>query len=323
MKIVMLDRTGTDVSLEKKAFRKIGATFLVTYFQDADEVLSIAKDADVLLLRDAPLEPGVIAKLEKCKLIVCYGNFRDIDLQAAEEKGILVCAVPAYDAWDIAEHTMALLLSAAKHIPMADICAKNGKWNGDGMEKSRRLRGKALGLVGFDPVARLVAARARAFEMELLVSDPYANLAAIHAIGAENISISALLTDADYVSLHLPYSEETLCILGMPQFRQMKKDAVLINTSHSALVNESELIYALLTGEIGGAALDVCDEEPLSQSSKLLSMSNVIITPRVAGNSFEGAAALSEAAVETVLRFIQGESPQNIVNGVYLSGQNR
>ena len=309
MKIVMLDRTGTDVSFEKKTFRQIGATFLVTYFQDADELLGIAKDADILLLRDTPLSSCVLAGLKSCKLIVCYGDCGSVDLQRAEEKGILVRVVPAHDAWDIAEHTMALLLSCAKHIPTADICAKKGMWNGDGMEKSRRLRGKTLGLVGFDPVARLVATRARAFEMEILISDPYANLSAIYEMGAENISMSALFTDADYVSLHLPCNEETQNILGMPQFRQMKKDAVLINTSHSGLVNESELIYALLTGEIGGAALDVCSEEPLSQSSKLLSMPNVIVTPHVAGNSFEGADTLSSEAVEVVLRFLRGEMP--------------
>lgn len=322
MKIVMLDRMGTDFSLEKKVFHEEGATFLVTYFKDADELRSIVHDADVLMFNDANITADIIAALEKCKMIIRYGiGYDNVDLEAAGKKGIYVCNAPSYGTYDVAEHTMALLLSVCKHIPVADKCARTGKWNPEYIGKVRRLRGKTLGLVGFGRIARVVAKRARAFEMEILVSDPYLSEEDKAALGARYVDLPTLLTNSDYVTLHSPLTEETHHMLGMPQFQMMKKDAVLINTSRGGLVNENELIFALLSGEIAGAALDVFENEPLPASSKLLQMDNVVLTPHVAWNSYEGVDDLHKEVTENVVRVLHGETPINVVNKKFLKGR--
>ena len=173
MKIVMLDRQGTDFSLEKRVFRQEGATFLVTYFKDADELRTIVRDADILMFNDANISADVIAALENCKLIQRYGiGYDSVDLEAAGKKGIFVCNSPSYGIYDVAEHTMALLLSACKHIPLADKCTRSLNWSPDAVGKVRRLKDKTLGLVGFGRIARRVAARARACEMNILICDP-------------------------------------------------------------------------------------------------------------------------------------------------------
>ncbi len=320
MKIVMLDRMGTDFTLEKKTFRDAGATFLVTYFQNADELKSIVHDADVLMFNDARISADIIAALDKCKMIIRYGiGYDNVDLEAAGKKGIYVCNAPSYGTYDVAEHTMALLLSVCKHIPLADKCARSGQWKADRVGKVRRLTGKTLGLIGFGRIARTVAARARAFEMDLLVYDPYVSAEDAAAAGAKLVDFPVLLESADFVTLHSPLTEETRHMMGMPQFKLMKKDAVLINTGRGGLVNENELIFALLSGEIAGAGLDVFEEEPLSPSSKLLQMENVVLTPHVAWNSFEGVDDLHKEVTDNVLRVLRGEPPINIVNQKFLA----
>jgi len=322
MKIVMLDRMGTDFSLEKKVFREEGATFIVTYFKDADELRSIAWDADILMFNDANISKDIIESLDKCKMIIRYGiDYDTVDLEAAGKKGIYVCNAPSYGIYDVAEHTMALLLSVCKHIPLADTCARTGKWSADHVKKVRRLRGKTLGLVGFDKIARVVAARAKAFEMEILVSDPYSSAESAEADGARLVDFPTLLENADYVSLHSPLTAETRHMMGMPQFKLMKKEAVLINTGRGGLVNENELIFALLSGEIAGAALDVFETEPLSPQSKLIGMDNVVLTPHVAWNSYEGENDLHQEVTNNVVRVLRGETPIHVVNEKYLKGR--
>ncbi len=319
MKIVMLDRMGTDFSQEKSVFRAEGATFLVTYFRNAEELCEIVRDADILMFNDAHITADIIAALDRCKMIIRYGiGYDNVDLKAAGAKGIYVCNAPSYGTYDIAEHTMALLLSACKHIPIADKCARSGQWNAERVGKVRRLRGKILGLVGFGRIAREVIARARGFEMDILVYDPYQSEADVAALGAKSVDLDTLLELSDYVTLHAPLTEETHHMMGMDQFRKMKKEAVLINTGRGGLVNENELIFALLSGEIAGAALDVFETEPLPPTSKLLGMENVVLTPHVAWNSFEGVDDLHAEVIENVLRVLHGEVPKNIVNTKYL-----
>ncbi len=318
----MLDRMGTDFTHEKKVFREENATFIVTYFKDAEDLRSIVRDADVLMFNDATISADIIDALDRCKMIIRYGiDFDNVDLEAAGKKGIYVCNAPSYGTYDVAEHTMALLLSAVKHIPLADKCARNGKWSADHVGQVRRLCGKTLGLVGFGRIARKVAARARAFEMDLLVFDPYVDPAAAEAAGARLVDFSTLLSDADYITLHSPLTEETHHMMGMAQFKKMKKDAILINTGRGGLINENELIFALLSGEIAGAALDVFETEPISPANKLRQMDNVVLTPHVAWNSCEGVIDLHKEVTDNVVRVLHGERPVNIVNEKYLKGR--
>lgn len=321
MKIVILDRTGADFTLEKKIFRAEGASFLVTYFRTAEELRPFVSDADILLCDDIPITADIIATLNSCKLILRYGtDCGTIDLAAAGKKGIFVCNTPSFATYDIAEHTLALLLSACKKIPLADRLARQNNWNPGRIGNLRRLSGKTLGLVGFGPVARKVASRALAFDMNLIVFDPDASLTALEAAGTVPVTLPQLLSESDYISLHMPLTSETHHMMGMEQFKCMKKDAILISAEHGGLIHESELVFALLSGEIGGAALDVFSTIPLSPKSQLLEMENVILTPHIAANSAEGTDALHDEAMENVVRVLHGERPVHIVNQAFLSG---
>ncbi len=322
MKIVILDRTGADFTLEKKIFRAEGASFLVTYFRTAEELRPFVEDADILLCDDIPISADIIDTLKSCKLILRYGtDYSTIDLAAAGRKGIYVCNTPSFATCDIAEHTLALLLSACKKIPLADRLTRQNNWNPVRIGNLRRLCGKTLGLIGFGPAARKVASRALAFDMNLLVFDPDASLTALEAAGGTAATLPQLLAESDYVSLHMPLTADTRHMMGMEQFKCMKKDSILISAEQGGLIHESELVFALLSGEIAGAALDVFSAMPLSPKSQLLAMENVVLTPHIAANSTEGTDALHDEAMENVVRVLHGEKPTNIVNQAFLSGR--
>lgn len=319
MNIIMFDRQGNDFSLEKKTFEEAGASFEVTYFKDTDDFKSLVKGKDVILFNDAPITGEIIDSMDKCRLIIRYGiGYDNIDFKAAGEAGIMVCNAPSYGALDVAEHAMALLLSACKHIPIADKCTRTGAWSPAAVGKVRRLSGKTLGLVGFGRIARHVAKRCAAFDMNILVYDPFISEDDATSLGAKKADLETIYKESDYISLHSPLNEDTFHMLSEEAFKMMKNDAVLVNTGRGGLVDEKALIEALKAGEIGGAALDVFEEEPISNENPLLKMDNVVLSPHVAWNSYEAVDSLHQEVTANVMRFINGEEPISIVNAPYL-----
>ncbi len=315
MKIVMLDRSGADFSYEKKAFRAEGATFLVTYFQAADELRPIVRDADILLVNDAPIGENVIGALEKCKAIITMGKtYENINLAAAGARGIYVCNTPGYGDEDAAEYLFALLLAYAKRIPLGSLFAKAGKWGAEYIGSLARLRGKTLGIIGSADIAATLSAMARGLGMDTLFFDPFA------APDAGSVHFLSLLENSDFVGLCTPYTEDTRHMMGMPQFQRMKKEAVLLSVSPGGVIDESELTYALFSGEIAGAALDAFETEPLPRNSRLFEMDNVLITPHCAHATREAVAELHVACTENAIRVLHREVPHHIVNSPFLKG---
>ncbi len=319
MNIIMFDRQGNDFSLEKKTFEEAGATFTLTYFKDTEDFKALVKGQDVILFNDAPITEEIIKSMDKCRLIIRYGiGYDNIDFKAAGEAGIIVCNAPSYGAPDVAEHTMALMISACKHIPIADKCTRTGAWSPQAVGKVRRLSGKTLGLVGFGRIARHVAKRSAAFDMNILVYDPFISEDDAKSLGATKVDLETVLRESDYISLHSPLNDHTFHMLSEDEFKMMKNDAVLVNTGRGGLVDEKALIEALKSGEIGGAALDVFEEEPISPENPLLAMDNVVLSPHVAWNSYEAVDSLHKEVTANVMRFINGEEPISIVNKDFL-----
>lgn len=319
MDIIMFDRQGNDYSLEKETFEKAGATFTVTYFKDTEDFKALVKGKDVVMFNDAAVTKEIIDSMDKCKMLIRYGiGYDSVDLKAAGEAGIYVCNSPCYGVYDVAEYAMALMLACCKHIPLADKCTREGAWSPLATGKVRRLTKKTLGLVGFGRIARKVAERSAAFEMDILVYDPYVTEEDAKAAGVKKVELSELIASSDFISLHSPLNDDTFHMFSDDEFKLMKKDAVLVNTGRGGLVDEKALIKALQEGEIGGAALDVLEQEPVAEDNPLLKMNNVVLSPHVAWNSFEGVDDLHAEVTNNVMRFINGETPVSIVNKEYL-----
>lgn len=313
-KVVLTDYVWESVDVERKI---LGDTVELVPLQTKKPEEFIAQAADCIALLNTyagPITADVMAKMPKCKIIARYGIGVDtIDLDAATAAGIIVTNNPTYCIDEVAEHTMALLLSAARKITFYDRQVRAGNWAVPPGKPIQRISGSTLGLVGFGNIARAVAVRAAAFGMKVLYSDPFVKQGQFDVPGTK-VELNDLLKQSDYVSLHAPLMPQTKKMMNDEAFGIMKPKAVLINCGRGPLIDTGALVRALDAKKIAGCAVDTTDPEPLPNPHPLRDRENVIINPHAAWYSEQAMVGLQEGAPNEVHRVLSGEWPINVVN---------
>ena len=314
-KIVALSCFPQEFDYEREKFAKYDVEFVISPLKNPDEVIEVVRDADVILFTDVKMDKAFLSKLEKCKLIIRYGiGYDNIDTNSAADLGIMVCNAPNYGVADVAEHALALILSCTKRLTYMNDCVRDSMWSTGDMGSSRRILGKTVGFAGFGKIARCVCERTNAFGTKALVYDPYVNEEDLKKYNAKAVDLDTLLSQSDYVTLHLPLTDKTRHMFGKNEFAKMKNTAYLINSSRGGLVVEADLVDAIDKGVIAGAGLDVFENEGGNLDKRLFEMKNVALTPHVAWNTYEGMEALHIEVTENVIRFLEGKVPESIVN---------
>lgn len=321
-KVVLTDYVWESLDVEKKTLDGL-ASLVALQTKKSEEFLPEAKDCDALLNTYAgPITAEVMARMPTCKIIARYGIGVDtIDIDAATAAGIIVTNNPTYCIEDVAEHTMALLLSCARKVAFYDRLVRKGRWEVPPGKPIFRLVGSTLGLVGFGNIARAVAVRAAAFGMRVLYYDPFVEEGPFPVPG-EKKELFEMLRESDFVSVHPPLTRETRGMMNDEAFARMKPTAFLINCSRGPIVDTEALVRALDAGRIAGCALDTTDPEPLPDPHALRGRENVIITPHAAWYSEQAMAGLQSGAPNEVRRVLTGEWPVNVVNKA-VKGRNR
>ncbi len=313
-KVVLTDYVWESLEVEKKTLAGLGElTALQT--KTPAEFLAQAADCDALLNTYAgPITAADMAQMPKCKIIARYGIGVDtIDLDAATAAGIIVTNNPTYCIEEVAEHTMALLLSAARKITFYDRQVRAGNWAVPPGKPIQRLSGSTLGLVGFGNIARQVAIRAAAFGMKVMFSDPFVKDGQFDAPG-QKMELMDMLKVSDFVSVHPPLTPQTRKSINDDAFNAMKPNAVIINCARGPVIDTDALVRALDAKKIAGAALDTTDPEPLPNPHPLRGRENVIINPHAAWYSEQAMVGLQAGAPGEVRRVLSGEWPINVVN---------
>ncbi len=313
-KVVLTDYVWESLDVEKKILAGLAQLVPLQTKQPA-EFLAQAEDCDALLNTYAgPITEDVMARMPKCKIIARYGIGVDtIDLEAATRAGIIVTNNPSYCIEEVAEHTMALLLAAARKVAFYDRLVRRGVWAVPPGKPMFRLAGGTLGLVGFGNIARQVAVRAASFGMRVLYSDPNVEQDQFEIPGIK-MELYALLRESDFVSMHPPLVPQTRKMFHDEAFSNMKPGAILINCARGPIVDTDALVRALDAGKIAGCALDTTDPEPLPDPHPLRGRENVIINPHVAWYSEQAMVGLQAGAPNEVRRVLAGEWPVNVVN---------
>lgn len=275
---------------------------------DEDALLDVVDDYDVLLVTSrVPLTRDVIAAADRLKLIGKLGTGIDsVDLDAAREHGVTVTHTPGHNALSVAEHALCLTLACARRLPTAGNLLSEGRWR-DEYPLGTRLSGSTVGLVGFGNVGKRVGKLLSGFDVDVLVHDPYVPTIDAELADAEIRPFEDLLEGSDFVILTPELTDETRHLIGSSELRRMGKDAVLVNVSRGPVVDESALVEALQSGEIGGAGLDVFEDEPLGSDSPLLTLENVVTTPHVAAMTDECRRGNIDQLAENVTRLFAGE----------------
>ena len=245
-------------------------------------------------------------------------GFDNIDVEEATRRGIIVTNTPGVLDNATADLAFTLLLSLSRRIVEADNFVREKKWDRtqDCLLAGREISGKTLGILGMGRIGEAVARRGRGFNMKIVYTrrgDEEKDKMLQKDLGATRLSLGELLKHSDFVSIHCPLNRSTHHLIGRAELAQMKKSALLINTARGAIINEVELVKALEEQKIGGAGLDVFEFEP-SVSEKLLTMSNVILTPHIGSSTTETRNAMKGLAVENLVSTLSGILPKNAVN---------
>ena len=275
------------------------------YKGDNEEFIKEIEDADAILTAFLDIDKDVI---NKCKNLKCISinavGYDTVDLEAARKNNVTVCAIEEYCTQEVAEHTLALILSLNRGIKhyINDIDNKN-VWKYQSITGLRRLEGQTLGVYGFGRIGRAVAKRAQGFGINVVAVDPYVSQEFADKYGVKIVDSNYINENADIISNHMNQNNSNNNFFNLEEFKKMKKNPIFINVGRGSCVNEKDLLIALERNYIRGAGLDVLEaENPDIKNNKLVKRENVIITPHAAFYS------------ETSMRELQRISCENIVN---------
>lgn len=307
-----------------------------------EELVLACEDVEILVVEFEPITAEVLEALPGLKVVGCCRNepAANVDIAAATARRLPVLHTPGRNAVSVAEFTFGLMLALARHIAKSYylfkwtdelVVAEHHKREGYSLHgapsewsldkdvpfmrfRGPELAGKKLGLVGLGSIGREVARRARCFDMDLLVYDPYVGQEVLASLRAKAVDLETLLREADFVSINCKVTPETKGMIGARELNLMKPTACLINTARAVLVDTEALCQALREGRIAGAAVDVFDEEPVQADHPLLQLDNVVATPHIAGASQDVIRRQSVMIAEDLARFLTGQRPRFVAN---------
>jgi D-3-phosphoglycerate dehydrogenase len=317
LKVVITDHRFPNVEQERRAVEGAGGELVVAQITDEDQLAELCRDADGILTVRAPITRRVIEAMQHCHIIVRYGiGIDSVDIAAATERGIMVANVPDYCVDEVSDQALTFLLMLSRQMIPAMSLAREEQWSISKMPNLHRLRGQTCGLAGCGKIGSLLAGKAAALGMRILIYDPYLSESRSREMGAELVSLDALLAHADFISLHMPLNEQTHHLFGEAIFAKMKSTACIINTARGGLIDEAALLAALDSGKIFGAGLDVMESETsfAPTGRALVNHPKVIVTPHTAWLSDEARRTLQARAVEQVVACLKGEMPYGLVN---------
>jgi len=283
-----------------------------------NELLDKVRGRDGLLaLLTEPIDGEVMAAAgEQLKIIANYAvGFDNIDLQTATELGIMVTNTPGVLTQATADHAWALLFAVARRIPESEKFLRAGKFKAWGplLFLGGDISGRILGIIGVGRIGQAMAMKSPGFNMRVLYTDEIGNPRLEREVGAQKVSLEELLSESDFVSLHVPLLPSTKHLINATSLQMMKKTAYLINTSRGPIVDEAALALALKNGIIAGAALDVFENEP-AVDPELLKLQNAVLTPHIASATNETRTKMATMAAQNLVDGLNGNKPTNLLN---------
>lgn len=316
-RVVVTDYTFPDLERERRAAERLGASFEAHQCRSAEDVARAIEGADVAVVQFAPCNAAAIAGLAPGATLLRYGiGYDNIDVAAAAERSIAVGYVPDYCIDEVADHTVALMLSLLRKIPALDRSVRAGKWDAVGTAKPvAPFSETIIGLLGFGRIGREVWQRLKPFGFSLVVSDPALDDAEASTLGLRRVDSRTLFEEADAISLNAPAVEDTIGIVNQANLKLMKPHAVIVNTSRGKLVVEDDLAEALRQNLIAGAALDVFETEPLPAGSQLRETPNLVLTPHAAWYSETAIGRLQQLIADDIAAALSGNRPRRPVPG--------
>jgi len=282
-----------------------------------DDLITKLKDKEGLLpLLTAPIDREVMDSAPKLKIIAnCAAGYDNIDIDYARQKGIMVTNTPGVLTETTADLTWALILAVARRIPHADQFTRAKKYKGWKLDLflGKEITGKSLGIIGMGRIGKAVALRAKAFQMNVLYTDPKKlNEEDQEKYRAVCVPVDELLSSADIVTIHTTLNAQTRHLISGDKLNLMKKDAILVNVARGPIVDEKALVEALAKRQIWAAGLDVYEREPEIEEA-LFSLDNVVLLPHIGSATYETRLKMAKKAAKNLIQGLSGQKPENLV----------
>lgn len=281
-----------------------------------DELKAKLADATALVVRNrTQVTREIIEAAPQLKIIARAGvGLDNIDIKAADENGVIVAAALGINATAVGEETLAMALALSRKLIELDSSTRAGEWN---RKAGREISGKTWGLLGFGATARATAELLKGFKVKVLAYDPFAKPTSeyLTSINAQMAQLNDVVSQSDFISVHLPSTPETKEVINAQLLSTMKKSAVIINVGRGEVINEADLESALKNGVIAGAGLDVRAQEP-PQDKRFTDLANVVLAPHIAGITHESQAAINRVLVSEIRAALTGQAQQFAVGAV-------
>ena len=315
-KVVITDYTFPNLELEDAILSTAGCELVAGQCKTTESLIELVADADAVITQFAPVNADVVSAMDKAKVIVRYGiGYDNVACEVARQKNIPVCNVPSYCIDEVADHTLAFILSMTRQLRANCSHIVQGKWGlAVPINEMRALRDQTVGLIGLGRIGQSVADRLKAFKCKVLAADPVISSDDAANHGCQLVSIDELLEQSDIVSLHCPSTDSTRGIINQTTLNQMKAGSILINVGRGDLVDLDALTSAVENGHISATALDVFDPEPLDPTHPLIKRDNVIVSSHIASCSPTAAKTLRESAANLAIAGLRGEELPSVVN---------
>lgn len=290
-----------------------------------DQIIQAAGGADAAIGQATyqPFTRRVLSSLPNLRFVTSVGvGYDQLDVDAANELGVMVANIPDYCLDEVSDHAMGLILACTRRIVHIDKLVKTVGWkeqpdrfiSGEVWSKMTKLRGLTLGLIAFGRIARMVAPKAKGFGMRVIAYDPYLEPEVFTEHGVERAELGQLLAESDIISVHAPFNSETRHMVGLDELRKMKPGAVLVNTARGPIVDHEALLTVLTEGHLMAAGFDVTEPEPINSDNPLLKLDNFIVTAHSAAANSAANPGLSTRPAEEIIRVLKGEWPIGLID---------
>lgn len=317
-KVVLTDNIFPDLKLEREMLKEVDAELVIV--KNRKEIKKECLEADAVINTYEQITEDIIEGMQKCKIIIRNGiGVNTIDMDACNNKRIIVANVPDYCVDEVATHVIGLIFCLNRKIALINKYVKNGDWDVKNAIPIYPLNNRVLGMVGFGKIARLVNDRIKAFGMKVICYDPYVSDESVAKKGAKKVDFEELVKTSDYISIHAPLTSETLNMFNLDVFKKMKNSAYILNTARGPIINEGHLVKALEQGMIEGAGLDVLTNDEIHKDNPLISMDNVVITSHIAWYSEESIVRRRIQTIESVVNVLKGGEPASFLNKQYIT----
>ncbi|WP_419656732.1 SerA2: D-3-phosphoglycerate dehydrogenase [Desulfosarcina variabilis str. Montpellier] len=319
MKVLVSDNLGEDgIRMFEEA---PGIDVDVNTGLDAEELKAIIADYDALVIRSATkVTADLLQAATRLKVVGRAGiGLDNVDIPAATQQGVVVMNTPTGNVVTTAEHAVAMMLALTRNIPTGTATLREGRWEKKKLQ-GRELYNKVLGIIGFGKIGAIVADRARGLKMNVIIHDPYVTPEQIEKAGFDSVDLDTLYERSDYITVHVPKLKNTIGMINKAAFEKMKPGVMVINCARGGIVNEADLLDALESGIVAGAALDVFETEPPGQSP-LVVHEHVICTPHLGASTREAQTNVAVAVARQIIDFLTAGTVVNAVNMPSVTGE--